>query len=365
MNLYHEYSNSFGNDQFADIHNVLPDTNNVKCQNAGNDVEQGCKFNKYENKLWYYNDVHKSSECTSQAGGWADDTCPIGVNDTNSDCHTPVANNNNGASAHISNNTGVSCNRSVVNNDVNNFTPYYSNVAPGSNNVTRCEKFNVNPLNSWVHGSSAFQMVSDAVTYIMAKRHHKVLAYIDDYIIISHKDTALTAFDDLYQLLQELGLPISAEKHNPPCKSLTCLGIGVNLHDNNLSIDHSKLEEIYLECQKFHTKKQVSRRSFQSLLGKLLYIHKCVSPARVFINRMLSVFRDSHPNNRINLTSQFFRDLEWFINFLPQFNGVTFISETVIPHDHTLHIDASLTGLSGIWSNRVYATPLSPCSTSP
>ena len=29
----------------------------------------------------------------------------------------------------------------------------------------------------WVHGTSAFQMVSDAVTYVMSKRQHKVLSY--------------------------------------------------------------------------------------------------------------------------------------------------------------------------------------------
>ena len=68
----------------------------------------------------------------------------------------------------------------------------------------------------WVHGSSAFQMVSDAVTYIMAKCHHKIFAYIDDYIIVGHKDTATRAFQDLLFLLDELGLPISTEKLPPP-----------------------------------------------------------------------------------------------------------------------------------------------------
>ena len=53
----------------------------------------------------------------------------------------------------------------------------------------------------WVHGTAAFQMVSDAVTYVMAKRQHKMLAYIDDYIIIAPTETASQAFDDLYQLL--------------------------------------------------------------------------------------------------------------------------------------------------------------------
>ena len=126
----------------------------------------------------------------------------------------------------------------------------------------------------WVHGSSAFQMVSDAVTYVMAKRHHRIFAYIDDYIIVGHKDTATRAFNNLLALLDELGLPISTEK--------------------------------------------------------------------------------------FYLTTEFFRDLAWFCNFLGNFNGISFIDKTVIPHNHTLHVDASLTGLGGIWCDRVYATPIIP-----
>ena len=76
-----------------------------------------------------------------------------------------------------------------------------------------------------VHGSSAFHMVSDGVTYVMAKRHHKIFTYIDDYIIVAHKNEAHKAFNDLFTLLEDLGLPIGMEKLHSPCRSLTCLGI--------------------------------------------------------------------------------------------------------------------------------------------
>ena len=157
----------------------------------------------------------------------------------------------------------------------------------------------------WVHGRSAFQMVSDAVTYVMAKRHHKILAYIDDYIIIAPHETANQAFDELHQLLSDLGLPINKKKVSVPCRALTCLGICVNLDDNTLSTDESKLQSILNECQKFVTKKHTTKKGLQS-----------------------------------------------------QFNGITCINKTVIPEDHTLHVDASLTGLGGVWSNRVYASPI-------
>ena len=38
------------------------------------------------------------------------------------------------------------------------------------------------------------------------------------------------------------------------------------------------------------------------LSGSLLYIHKCVSPARLFVNRILATLREAPDNGPINLT---------------------------------------------------------------
>ena len=105
-------------------------------------------------------------------------------------------------------------------------------------------------------------------------------------------------------------------------------------------------------------KRHLTKKAFQSLLGKLLYIHKCVVPARTFINRMLALFRQSSTKRRIVLTEEFHNDLNWFLLFLPKFNGITYIQKPNIPGAQTLHVDASLTGLGGVWKNQVYATPI-------
>ena len=88
-------------------------------------------------------------------------------------------------------------------------------------------------------------------------------------------------------------------------------------------------------------------------------MHKCVRPARIFVNRMLTLFRSCHDHKRINLNTEFHQDLQWFLHFLPQFNGTVFFDKTHIDGDE-VHIDASLTGLGGVWKNRVYATPIYP-----
>ena len=114
---------------------------------------------------------------------------------------------------------------------------------------------------------------------------------------------------------------------------------------------------IYADCLAVSRKRQLIRTAFQ-LLRKLLYIHKCVRPARTFANRMLALFRESSLVKRIMLNSEFHKDLSWILTFLPSFNGITYIKKPKIFNGHSLQIDASLTGLGGIWNRKVYATPI-------
>ena len=67
----------------------------------------------------------------------------------------------------------------------------------------------------WVHGSTAFQHVSDAVTFTMANARVKMLAYTDDYIIVSSRASGDAHFQCLASLLAELGLPSNPDKQPP------------------------------------------------------------------------------------------------------------------------------------------------------
>ena len=210
----------------------------------------------------------------------------------------------------------------------------------------------------WIHGSGAFQMTSDAIVHIMSKENCHVFAYIDDFILVAEANDAYRQFNKLSGIFEELGLPMNAEKRSPPTRLLTCLGITFDLDKNSLYIEKDKLAEIYEECRSVRAKATLSRRQFQSLLGKLIYLHKCIIPARIFINRILTLFRDNSHTKRIKLTKEFFQDIDWFIAFLPSFSGETKIFKNDIRSLSTLHIDACLTGVGGIWDNKVYAAPI-------
>ena len=125
----------------------------------------------------------------------------------------------------------------------------------------------------WTHGSAAFQMVSDVVTFIMQKHGAKVFAYIDDYIGISEACDARRHFDDLHALLLRLGLPINQQKLSPPSKTLICLGVQIDIPKASLSIDHEKLLSIHKECFHIAGKKYLSRKNFQSLTRQRTVSH--------------------------------------------------------------------------------------------
>ena len=71
---------------------------------------------------------------------------------------------------------------------------------------------------------------------------------------------------------------------------------------------------------------------------------------------MLQLLRDNFDKNRIKFTSEFVKDLTWFKTFLASYNGVTFYD--IRPLQDQIHLDASLTGLGGVFNNMVYSIPI-------
>ena len=168
-----------------------------------------------------------------------------------------------------------------------------------------------------------FQRVSDAVRFMMRRAGHGVINYVDDYVGFGVPSDAKRSYDHLYNLLDLLGLTISQKKLVPPSTSAVCLGVKIDTEKGSISIPEEKLCQICDTVSEWKNKKYCTKCQLQSLLGHLLYIHKCVRPARYFLNRMLHILREYHGQNRIHLNPEFHRDLRWFERFLPLYNGVS------------------------------------------
>ena len=203
------------------------------------------------------------------------------------------------------------------------------------------------------HGSQFFQRTSDAVRYVMRRRNVDVINYIDDFLGYGTPEKASRAFHELQELMRDLGLTISAKKLIPPSTQAVCLGILVDTTKGTVAIPQEKLEQIKQAVRAWTQKRTCTKRQLQSLLGLLLYIHKCVKPARIFLNRMLDVLRQAVNSEAIRLTPEFHRDLAWFDKFLDRYNGVSMYDHRSV--DAVLELDACLTGLGGRFESFVYS----------
>ena len=205
------------------------------------------------------------------------------------------------------------------------------------------------------HGSSIFQRMSDAVRFIMSQEGHGIWNYIDNLLCVSLPSKIDVTFNRLQELLQELGLMVSAKKLVPPSTRVTCLGIVVDTVALSVSIPAEKLAVIKNVCSEWASKQICTKKELQSLLGLLLYVAKCIKYARYFLNRMLMLLRDNTHCSRIRLTEDFKKDLRWFNTFLPVFNGVSIFRQ---PPNKSVHLDACPSGLGAIFDHQVYSLPL-------
>ena len=94
--------------------------------------------------------------------------------------------------------------------------------------------------------------------------------------------------------MAQLVLPVSEKKLVPPATWITCLGVMIDTVKGAIAIPPEKLTTILSEVHQRLHRDVVSKRQLQFILGVLLYIHKCVRPTRVFLNRMLDLLRSAH-----------------------------------------------------------------------
>ena len=185
---------------------------------------------------------------------------------------------------------------------------------------------------------------------------HTMFNYINNLIYVGLLHEINQSITFLQHLLRDLGLEISPSKLVAPATQVVCLGILVDTVTQTISIPKDKLHQIKDICSSWSNKTYCSIRDLHSLLGSLLYITKCIKPAHYFLNCMLALLRQNANHRKILLNQQFFVDLNWFLTFLDTYNGTTYYKVT--EQDAQVRLDASLTGLGGIYSSLVYALPI-------
>ena len=91
-----------------------------------------------------------------------------------------------------------------------------------------------------------------------------------------------------------------------------CLGVLIDTVNGTISIPPDKLCDVTDNVRQWFLHDIASKLEIQSILCFLLYVHKCVKPAHIFLKRMLDVLRFAHKRQKVTLTTDFKRDLKFF-----------------------------------------------------
>lgn len=210
----------------------------------------------------------------------------------------------------------------------------------------------------------ACQRVTNAVRYMCASHGHDILNYLDDFTGVAHPDLALASYNFLGELLRNLHLEESEQKAEPPSTCMTILGVRFDTVSMTMSVTKERLLELSALLSEWATFHVASKAQLQSLVGKLVFVSKCVKQSRIFLSRILELLRtlsSSDSRSKVRLSDDFHRDLAWWRRFLPQYNGVSYLYSTPwSAPDAVFSTDACLSGCGGISDHEFFHCEFPP-----
>ena len=111
----------------------------------------------------------------------------------------------------------------------------------------------------------------------MCHKGFTIIDYIDDYIGVGVPSVAWASVHALLDLMTQLGLTVSDKKLVHPAMQATCLGVLIDTEKGTISIPPEKLCDVTDAVRHWMSKDFATKRQLQSILGLLLYVHKCVN----------------------------------------------------------------------------------------
>lgn len=173
-----------------------------------------------------------------------------------------------------------------------------------------------------------FTQVSDFIVNCMIRRGvHRILNYLDDYIIIGDTFEECRDSQQMFiRLLRSLGFGISWKKCSSPCKVVEYLGINFDSTIMESSIPENKMDRLHQEIKFCMHRKRCTKRQLQRLCGIIAHVAKIVRGGRIFSRRLLDKLKGlGEGNPRICLSESFQLDIDWWLGFAHQFNGKSMI----------------------------------------
>ena len=200
------------------------------------------------------------------------------------------------------------------------------------------------------------QRTSEAISYIHGCHGFLSRPYLDDFGGAEHSlARADAALDTLQSIMAELGVVEATRKVCRPSQVMVWLGILFNTIEMTMTIPDEKMAEIGEVLREWEGKQRATQRDMQSLLGLLQFVASVSPPARIYTNRMLENLREAPRRGTETLSLGFKKDLRFFIDLWPKYNGVRLLAKQDIECQGELELDACLTGCGAYNGSQFYS----------
>lgn len=169
-----------------------------------------------------------------------------------------------------------------------------------------------------------FEELSTAMEWVARNKLQipDIIHILDDFLIIDTSlDTCGSKLDKFLRFCHELGVPMAEEKTVGPAHVLTFAGIELDCLKHEARLPREKVQKCLEVITHFLTRRKVTLKELQSLIGLLNFACSIITPGRVFLRRLINLTLGiSRPTHFIRLTSEAKKDLRIWQQFLASFN---------------------------------------------
>lgn len=196
-----------------------------------------------------------------------------------------------------------------------------------------------------------FEAFSTALEWIAIHRlgASSVLHILDDFLFIADsKEKCQLDLTNFLSMCQYLGVPIAEEKTVGPDTSLQFAGITLDSVLQEARLPDDKLQKCHTLLTSFYSRRKVTLKELQSLIGLLNFTCSVVLPGRAFLRRLIDLTIGlQRPHHHIRLNKDAKADLQVWMRFLVGFNGRAFFLDDLWVTSATLELFTDAAGSKG------------------
>ena len=201
------------------------------------------------------------------------------------------------------------------------------------------------------------------VTAAMRRKGIRLLVYLDDILVMAEgRETLRRHLSEVAETLSKLGFVINTKKSIfEPTQEIEFLGFIVDSKTMHLLLPQEKVDKVKKSCRSMTNKEVVTPRQLAHLIGLLTSTLPAILPAPLHYRalqrvRNTALWRSRNYDCPCQLTPEAKKDLSWWTENLPQWNGQNLSYPTP---DMVLTSDASREGwgatyeavkTGGMWS---------------